>query len=92
MTLRRRGAQLERVGANVLGRRPITARSAMKRSLVISILALVALGTGCTVKMGGAPPSNYDYSEYERYERPHAVSPTYAEQGYVPAASADAED
>ncbi len=47
--------------------------------LALFVFAAVAVfGSACTVKVGGAPPSNYDYSEFETYERPHAESPQYA--------------
>lgn len=53
--------------------------AAGRTHLAFLVFAAVGVfGSACTVKMGGAPPSNYDYSEYETYERPHAESPSYA--------------
>lgn len=47
------------------------------RSVVRGAMFILAVVSGCTVKVGGAPPTNYDYSEYETYGTTHGESPSY---------------
>ncbi len=51
----------------------------MVRTLALSagIFALLAAISGCTLKVGGQAPTNYDYSEYQTYDQPHAASPEW---------------
>jgi hypothetical protein len=50
---------------------------------MIGTLALVAavFSSACTWKVGGAPPTNYDFSELQTYGRPYAESPSYEAEG-----------
>jgi hypothetical protein len=64
--------------------RPTTLPSevAMTRRM-LGTLAIVAavFSSACTLKVGGAPPTNYDLSELETYGRPFAESPSYETEG-----------
>lgn len=50
---------------------------------MLGVLATVAalFSSACTVKVGGAAPTNYDLSELEAYGRAHAESPSYESEG-----------
>jgi hypothetical protein len=56
---------------------------------MLGVLATVAalFSSACTLKVGGAPPTNYDLSELETYGRAHAESPSYESEGAASPAS-----
>jgi hypothetical protein len=49
----------------------------MTRRLLGSLALVATLSSACTWKVGGAPPTNYDFSELETYGKPYAESPSY---------------
>lgn len=52
----------------------------MIRTLILAGFTVVlAAATGCTMKVGGQAPTNFDYSEYQTYDQPHAASPEWGE-------------
>jgi hypothetical protein len=54
--------------------------------LALVLVALVA--SACTFKSAGPPrAANYDYTEYETYDQPHAQPVSWASgrQGFAPA-------
>jgi len=59
-----------------------SSRSVLRGALFIVVVAI----SGCTVKVGGAPPTNYDYSEYETYGTTHGESPAYDTASRAPVA------
>ena len=58
-----------------MGPHPLCVEVIMARSLAVLVVLFAA--SGCTVRTGGAAPTNFDYSESEAYDRPHATSPEW---------------
>jgi hypothetical protein len=64
----------------LLAARPPTRPEVLMSKLTLVLVALVASAlSGCTFKTAGPPrEANYDYSEYESYDQPHAQPVSWA--------------